>query len=114
MKVRLKTDIMGGYFGIEPTGIYSVRRGDIVDLDPEFALHEVRNDRVELTLDGPVGKRLPGANVRDLATLEKEVATIVARRAAASPPICDCGCGQPLRDSGPHGVVSKLKQRITG
>ncbi|HTY33141.1 hypothetical protein [Mycobacterium sp.] len=105
---------MGGYYGIEPTGIYSARRGDIVDLDPEFALHEVRNDRVELTLDGPVGKRTIGANVKDRAVLEKEVAAIVARRAAASPPICDCGCGQVLRDPRPHGVVSKLKQRITG
>ena len=111
MLVRMKCSIMGDYFGIPANPMYAVERGQVIDLDPEHALHEVRNDRVELTLDGPIGKG-PGANVKDLAFLQKEVAAIVARRTAASP-ICDCGCGQALPDSKPHGVVSKLR-RIAG
>ena len=80
MKVRLKTDIMGSYYGVEADHLCSVQRGDVVDLTPEAALHEAKNDRIELALTGPVGNRTKGANVKDVATLQKLVAAEEAKR----------------------------------
>lgn len=82
MQVRMKCDVRGSYYGIQAKHLTSVERGDIIDLDPVCALHEVRNDRVELALTGPIGPRTPGANVRDLATLEK----LCAQEAKAKQP----------------------------
>jgi len=75
MKVRMKTSIMGSYYGIPAQHIYSVNRGDIIDLaEPEWILHEVKNDRVELALSGPIGEQRLGSNVKDLAVVKKMVA----------------------------------------
>jgi hypothetical protein len=79
--VRLKTSIMGAYFGIEARNLFSVSRGDVIDLaDPEWVLKEVAADRVELKLDGPVGECRRGANVKDLAAAKKMVSEAAPRR----------------------------------
>lgn len=113
-QVRMKRSIQGSYYGIKAEHIFSVEFGDIIELaEPAWVLHELKNDRVELTLTGPIG-RGAGANVKDVAAMEKIVAAEAARRSEAMPPVCDCGCGQVLRDSGPRGVVSKLKALAAG
>ena len=72
----MKTAICGSYYGIHVVeGLFSVRAGDIVDLaEPEWVLHEIANDRVQLALSGPIGEQRIGANVKDLAAAKKMVA----------------------------------------
>ena len=109
MKVRMKVSIRGSFCGIPAKHIYSVERGDIIDLEPHLALHELRNNRCELTLTGPINDR-DKPHGKELAALEAEVAA--ARRTAAMPGICGCGCGQ-VRRPGLHDKVSKIR-RIAG
>ena len=80
MKVRMKVDVTGSYFGMTGDGFYAVRRGDIVDLNPAGALHELRNNRCELTLTGPINDRDRACDTyrKEMAKLEAQVAAEIA------------------------------------
>jgi hypothetical protein len=60
MKVRMLTDVTGSYYysrGPDGAGHENgVKRGQIVDLSKEAVRHEVSAGRVEVKLDGPIGR----------------------------------------------------------
>jgi hypothetical protein len=82
MKVRMVDSVQGFFHGIENTNIYSVRRGDIVELEPRDVLRYLKIRLVEPVGDGPSWRKLPGVrriapdgppNTGLIAALEKQI-----------------------------------------
>lgn len=62
MKAILKRNVQGDFHGIQAVGLYGVRKGDVVDLEPRDVLRYLKTDLVEL----PRERRIPILGVRDI------------------------------------------------
>lgn len=80
MKVRFRQPVAGTFHGREVVeGLHSVQRGEILDLDERDVLRYLKNELVELKLEGEFG-RGEKPNAGDIAKLEKQLRAEEARR----------------------------------
>ena len=82
MFCRLRSDVYGDFHSQRVDGLYGVRKGDIVDLEPRDVLRYLKINLVELKLHGDYLKG-DHPNGADIAKLEKQLRDEEAKKPPA-------------------------------